>query len=306
MRNQMSEPERIDVELDRALESLSRAIKDNPRAQEPEPEKKLPAKVIQLPLWAEPARGMMNATLRSALFAAVCSKDRRFMNRELIAAVNGVEIRFKGEQLNQEDLDVCAEVFHLARLHPLGDTCHTSAHGLLKALGRHTGKYEHEQLHASLIRLQAHSVEINGPRLDYFGSLVLEGVKDKLTRQYVIKLSPKLAPLFRQGWTGLDPERRRQLRRKPLALWLDAFYATHEEPYPYKVETLRDLSGSRTERLRRFREALRRALADLQATGAIASWDIDPESDLVHVHKVTTITCRRKLPKAKKQALGSR
>lgn len=293
-------PERIvDADLAKALASLGRTIEANPRTEEPEPDQKLPAKVIQLPLWREPVRGMINAALRSALFAAVHSKDRRFIDRELLASVSGVEIRFLGQQLNQEDLEVCAEVFHLARLHPLGDTCHTSAHGLLKTLGRQTGKYEHEQLHASLMRLQQ-PLEIKIGRLDYSGSLVMEGIKDRLTRHYVIKINPKLAPLFHQGWTGLDPERRRALRRKPLALWLDAFYATHEKPYPYSVEKLRELCGSRTESLRRFRAALRVALSELQEAGAIASWDIDPESDLVHVHKVLTITCRRKLPKPPK------
>jgi TrfA protein len=287
-------PERIDALG--ALDSLFEKIKSKGRTEEPELEKKLPAKLIQLPLWPEPKRGMINATLRSALFAAVHSKDRRFIDRELIAAVNGVEIRFLGQQLNQEDLEVCAEVFHLARLHPLGNTCHTSAHGLLKALGRSTGKRNHGQLHASLIRLQQ-PLEIKIGRLDYSGSLVMEGVKDNLTRQYVITVNPKLAPLFRHGWTALDPKRRCQLRGKPLALWLDAFYATHDEPFRYKVETLRELCGSRTESLRRFRAALRVALGELQASGAIASWEIDAKSDLVHIDKVPTITCGRKRQK---------
>jgi hypothetical protein len=290
-------PERIDALG--ALDSLFEKIKSKGRTEEPEPEKKLPAKVIQLPLWPEPKRGMINAALRSALFAAIRSKDRRFLNREPIASVNGIEIRFKGEQLNQEDLEVCAEVFHLARVHPLGQICHASAHGLLKALGRCTGKTDHEQLHASLIRLQAHSVEMNGPGFDYFGPLIFEGVKDKLTRQYLITVNPKLALLFHHGWTGMDPERRRRLRGKPLALWLDAFYASHEKPFAYKVETLRELCGSRTENLRRFRAALRVALGELQKTNAIASWEIDAKSDLVCVDKVPTITCRRKKPPKK-------
>jgi len=232
---------------------------------------------------------MPNPVLRSALFSAVHSKDRRFIDRELIAAVNGVEIRFTGKQLNQEDLELCAEIFHLARLHPLGDTCHTTAHGLLKTLGWSTGKYQHEQLHEGLLRLQGHSVEINGPRFDYFGSLVLEGIKDKLTRHYLIKVSPKIAPLFDNGWTGLHAEQRRRLRRKPLALWLHAFYASHDKPFPYKVETLRELSGSRTANLFHFRKALRRALTELIAAGAIATYEIDA-ADLVHVHKLPTIT----------------
>lgn len=292
----MSEPERIDAELAATLESFRRTMQEHPRTEEPEPEKNLPAKVIQLPLWTEPVRGMMNATLRSALFAAVQSKDRRWLDRECIAAVNGIEIRFKGQQLNQEDLEVCAEIFHLARLHPLGHICHTSAHGLLKSLGRSTGNTNHEQLHASLIRLQQ-PLEIKIGRQNYSGSLVEKAIKDEVTRRYVITVNADLASLFRNGWTGLDPERRRQLRGKLLALWLDGFYATHEEPYPYSVEKLRELCGSQTTNLKHFRAALRRALNELQATGGIASWNIDRKSDLVRVDKVPTITCRRKLPK---------
>jgi hypothetical protein len=250
-----------------------------------------PAKIIQLPLWPEPVRGMPNPALRSALFSAIHSKDRRFIDREQIASVNGVEIRFTGKQLNQEDLEVCAEIFHLARLHPLGDTCHTTAHGLLKRLGRSTGKTNHQQLHECLLRLQAHSVEINGPRFEYFGSLVLEGIKDKLTRHYLIKVSPTLAPVFQNGWTALHAEQRRKLRRKPLALWLHGFYASHTEPYPYKVETLRELSGSRTVNLKHYRAALRVAFDELRAIGAITRWNI--EDDLAHVHKPPTITQHR-------------
>ncbi|MBV9305903.1 MAG: hypothetical protein JOZ45_07180 [Acidobacteriaceae bacterium] len=283
----MSDPQRIDAELARALENLGRAVKANPHSEAAET--KPPAKIIQLPFWPEPVRGMPNPALRSALFSAIRSKDRRFIDHELISAVDGIEIRFTGKQLNQEDLDVCAQVFHLARLHPVGDTCHTSAHGLLKALGRHTGNSEHRQLHRSLLRLQAHGVEIKTGRHTYFGSLVMEGIKDDLTRRYIIKVNPKLAPLFHNGWTALDAEQRRKLLGKPLALWLHAFYASHEKPYPYKVETLRSLSGSRTTELYKFRQSLRRALDELKATGAIALWEIDA-ADLVRVHKVPTIT----------------
>ena len=59
---------------------------DGKTAQE---EPRGPAKVIQLPLWPEPKRGAPNAVLRGALFAAV-HKDRRYMDRELLAAQDGI------------------------------------------------------------------------------------------------------------------------------------------------------------------------------------------------------------------------
>jgi len=287
-----------DPQLAKTLQSFlatghARAAKE---ATQQRPEPKAPAKIYQLPLWSEPVRGMPNPVLRSALFSAVQSKDRRFINFEKIATVSGLEIRFLGKQLNQEDLEVCSEVSHLARLHPLGHTCHTAAHALLKALGRSTGRTNHRQLHASLIRLQQPlELRIVG-RFRYSKPLIEKVAQDEISRRYLIEVNRELAPLFHNGWTALDVEQRRKLRGKALALWLHAFYATHTEPYPYKVETLRDLSGSRTANLKHFRAAIRRAFDELQTTGAIASWEID-DDDLVRVHKVTTITCRRKSQK---------
>ena len=284
-------PEITDPHLAGALARLGAAIEANPAKHPTEPPPS--AKIIQFPLWPEPVRAMPNPVLRSALFSAVQGKHRRFLDNELIASVDGLTIHFTGKQLNQEDLEVCAEVFHLARIHPLGDTCHSAAHALLKNLGRQTGNSQHRQLHDTLLRLQAHGVEIKTGRYTYFGSLIMEGVKDDLTRQYLIKINPKLAPLFQQGWTGLETWQRRRLRGKPLALWLHAFYATHAQPYPYKVATLRQLSGSRTHTLKHFRAAVRRALKEVQAIGAITAWNIEP-GDLVVIDKLGTGAQRRK------------
>jgi hypothetical protein len=290
-------PKITDPDLAGALARLGAAIEANPTKHDPEPPPT--AKIVQFPLWPEPVRGMPNPALRSALFSAVHGKDRRMLDNQLISAVDGVEIRFTGKQLNQEDLEICAEVFHLARLHPLGDTCHSAAHALLKKLGHQTGSSQHRQLHQTLLRLQAHGLEIKAGRYTYFGSLIMEGVKDDLTRHYIIKINPKLAPLFQNGWTGLDAWQRRRLRGKPLALWLHAFYASHAQPYPYKVQTLRDLSGSRTDKLFHFRKALSRALDELQATGAITGWNIEP-GDLVIIDKARQITQRRRRGKTPK------
>jgi hypothetical protein len=295
------QPTSLAPELAKALDSLSAAMaKANPAHQKPT-EAELLEKLFQFPLWPEPVRGMPNPTLRSALFSAIQSKDRKFLNYELIAAVQGIEIRFKGEQLNQEDLEICAQVFHLARMHPLGHTCQTAAHALLKSIGRSTGRTDHRLLHASLIRLQAHSLEIKAGRYAYFGALIDKGIKDQITRHYVIKINSDLAPLFNSGWTALDVQQRQSLRGKSLALWCHAFYASHAQPFPYKVDTLRGLSGSRTASLRRFRAALRVALAQLQATGAIVGWEIAAD-DLVHVRKMMAATQLKVRTKASKNA----
>src|SRR2546430_5815497 len=117
-----------------------------------------------------------------------------------------------------------------------------------------------------------------------------------------MKLTSELADLSPRGWTGLDWQQRRRLRRKPLALWLHAFYSTHAEPFPYSVAKLRELSGGQTAVIKRFRQNLRAALKQLKAAGAIQGYDID-KGDLVRVFKAKTIT-RKKSRKAHIKTTG--
>ena len=249
--------------------------------EEPRP----PAKVIQLPLWPEPKRGAINVVLRSALFAAVQGKGRVALDRELVAAQQGIEIRFTGWQLNQSDLDVWEQVLHLARTQALGTRCYFTAHGFLKALGRSTGKRDHEWLKSVFSRLSATDVQIRHKGRTYFGSLIEGGIRDEDTGRYVVEINPKLAAFYgRTQWTQLDWEQRQQLRGKPLALWLHGFYASHAKPYPLTVAYLHKLSGSQTKQLRYFKKNLAEALSELVTVGAGAAFEI--LGDLVHVRTV--------------------
>lgn len=73
------------------------------------------AQLIQLPLWPEPKRGTPNSFIRSALFAAIQSKDRVFLKEAPLASQKGIVVKFTGEQLNQEDLTVWETLAHLAQ-----------------------------------------------------------------------------------------------------------------------------------------------------------------------------------------------
>jgi hypothetical protein len=87
------------------------------------------AKVVQLPLWAEQKRGTPNSFLRSALFSAIQSKDRVYLEgATLPTSQQGITVKFTGRQLNQEDLTLWEILVHLARQHPLGYQCSFSAH----------------------------------------------------------------------------------------------------------------------------------------------------------------------------------
>jgi hypothetical protein len=282
------------ADLEQRLQSLEQLVK-NRKTKEPPPKRK-GGDVVQLPLWPEPARGVPNSTLRGALFAAVQGKGRQALKREVLAAQNGITIRFTGWQLDQSDLDVWEQCLHLARMHPLGTRCDFTANAFLKALGRKTGKSQHEQLKDNFARLTGCAVEITHNNLTYGGGL-MEFYRDEHTQRYRLEVNPKLKALFDAGWTAIDWQQRHQLARKPLALWLHGFYASHADPFPLKVETLYRLSGSTEKRLRDFKRRLRAALEDLQATCAITAYEI--EGDLVTVYRTPSDSQRRHLDKPK-------
>jgi hypothetical protein len=252
------------------------------------------SKVYQLPLWPEPTRGIPNPVLRGALFAAVQGKNRAVFQRELLACQKGLQIRFTGIQLDQSDLDVWEQALHLARLHPLGTRCEFSVYGFLKALGRKTGKSEHEWLKNSFARLMGCGVELTNQqeRKTYGGSL-LEFMRDDDTGRYVVIFNPKILTFYEGGWTAIDWQDRQLLRGKPLALWLHGYLATHAKPYPIKIETIRSFSGSSNKEIRCFKRKLIAALTELKKIEFIMGFDF--EGDNVIINKPPTPSQQRYL-----------
>lgn len=242
------------------------------------------SQVIQLPLWPEPKRGTPNSFIRSALFAAIQSKDRVFLKEATLASQKGISVKFTGEQLNQEDLTVWETLAHLARQHPLGQICEFTAHGLLKSLGMHTGLSQHKQLHSTIIRLTACAVQITHEGKTYFGPLVKTGLKDELTSHYRIELNRELIRLFGDNqWTALDWQQRQQLRGKHLSQALHAFYSSHRQPFPVKLDTLRGYVGSKNQQKAGFKAKLRVALDELVRIGFLSAYEI--AGDIVSVHR---------------------
>jgi len=250
------------------------------------------SKVYQLPLWPEPARGIPNPVLRGALFAAVQGKNRAVFQRELLACQKGLQIRFTGIQLDQSDLDVWEQALHLARHHPLGSRCEFSVYGFLKALGRKTGKSEHEWLKNAFARLMGCGVELTNQqeRKTYGGSL-LEFLRDDDSGRYVVIFNPKILTLYEGGWTAIDWQARQLLRGKPLALWLHGYLASHAKPYPIKIETLRTFSGSNNKAVRFFKRKLIAALNELKKIQFIRDYAF--EDDNVIINKPPTASQQR-------------
>lgn len=240
-------------------------------------------KSLMLPSCSDDKKPVPNALLRSALFGVIEKGGRIYEKRVLKAAVNGITVKFTGQQLDQSDLDVWLGCLELLKEVPVGTQIYFSMKGFLKSVGRNSGKSDKEWLRDSLTRLSACLIEIGDGQRFYSGHLINDFYRNEVECEYTITLNPKMLSFFEnESWTGLDLNKRRELKSKSIAKWLHGFYSTHTNPHPYKVETLKILCGSKAE-LKGFRQILKRSLSDVCTVTGWTCW-ID-ESDLVNVKK---------------------
>lgn len=248
-------------------------------------QKKKANSALQLPLWSDAKRGTPNSFLRSALFAAVQSKDRVWFERAILASQEGVTVKYTGRQLNQDDLSVWETLVHHARPYQVGSILEFSANDLLKSLDLPTGGTQHDILNATIDRLTACSVSISSGGKGYGGSLIEAWQHDEKTGHYKVRINRELAGLFGDSqWTGINWEQRKRLKKMPLAQYLHAHYSSHKKPFAYKVETIYAYSGSRNKDIYGFKQQLKKALQALVNIEFISSFHIDKEN-MVHVKK---------------------
>ena len=66
-----------------------------------------------LPVHANIEHVAPNSCLQSALFGLIEKGTRKYVKQQKVASLNGIEIWYTGEQLDQSDLDVFLHAIHL-------------------------------------------------------------------------------------------------------------------------------------------------------------------------------------------------
>ena len=261
----------------RTKEIIERARKDE--------EERLETGVIQLPLWRDDKRGAPNSFLRSALFAAIQSKDRADFKRAELFSQQGITITYTGQQLNQEDMTVWLALVDLMKKDSLGTQCNFTAHSILKHMGLGTGGSAHERLNDAVLRMTACAVVIKTDKYTYGGSLIHDFLIDEETKNYKVTLNRHLIKLFGDNdWTAIDWDERKQLRHKPLCLKLHDYYSSHEKPLPVSIEFLADITGSKNKQKADFKRQVKTALEGLIKIYFLKSYDI--EGNMVKIERV--------------------
>ena len=213
----------------------------------------------RLPPWPDTKRAVPNLALRSALFAAVRHNKRLFKYK--VASVDGADILYTGEQLDQTCLDVWEAVMHLCRHQQMGTELEFSAYEFLKMLEKaDTGK-NRKDLDDDLTRLNACAVRVQVGKRIYQGGLVVYMHSDENSQYFKIGLDPKLFLLFdTDQYTLLDWAIRKDLSGKPLAQWLHGYFASHAKPYPITFAKIHELCGSEDKDMPGFKRNVRKAL----------------------------------------------
>ena len=250
-----------------------------------------------LPLWQHNHRGLPNALARSALFNVANLRsggDRRYFTSTTIASSKGISLVYTGQELRQYDEDVLLQVLHLAKEQKLGENIYFTAYSMLTALGWTRNSESYKRLTICMDRLKATSVRLavetqGGGSMGFAGSLVgefewQEKESNDPLREWSVSLEKNIVKLFAPDADSLIHWQTR-LDLPPLAKWLHAFYSTHRDPFPHKVETLHRLTASSSKGLRQFRQKLKAALDLLIDRGFLLSARVDLKSDLVYVER---------------------
>ena len=247
-------------------------------------EERLATGVIYLPTWREDRRGSPNSFLRSALFAAIQSKDRAYLNQVEMFSQQGISVSYTGQQLNQEDLTIWLALVDLMKKDSLGTECKFTSHEILKYMNLGTGGNAYKRLNSAIVRMTACAVVIKTGRHTYGGNLIHNFVVNEVTKSYKVSLNRHLIKLFGDNdLTAINWEQRKQLRHKPLCLKLHDYYSSHEKPLHISLEFLSDLTGSVNKQKADFKRQVKTALEELARIGFLRSYLI--ERNIVKVER---------------------
>jgi hypothetical protein len=265
--------------------------------------KSLDVPATQFPLWPEEQRRIPNCFLRTSLFRATrrLKESIGFINKQLsqLPTNPAVKIFFRGEHLDQGDLEVYEVCLSYARLTNLGDDIHFTSYEILKKLGRLPNGREYKRLDESIMRLTGGIVKVQINNIEFFGNLLYGGCRNLDTGDYVIQINPKLQRLYQKGWTAINLEQRKLLVKHPLAQWLHNYYSSLPPGTKIaNVLTLYERSGVSKMPIPEFRRSLKKALQKLKDIDFINDFSVVKDDVTVDIFTVNSLP-----PKKSKELL---
>ena len=244
-----------------------------------------------LPGWPEGKREAPNEILRSALFTVKNrNQPRPYLKDVDVVVIGEGRIRYRGEELRQDDELVWLHLIHLAKGKPLGQCVEFTPYSFLKDIGWPPSGQSYHRLRTCIVRMVATAIQISSKRLGLTVAVSMihraefEDPELRLPlKRWRIWVAPEMQILFGdQAFTLIDLGQRRSLP-DGIASKLHSYWSSHRDPFPVKVETLQRLCGSEMI-LKHFKAQLVNALGQLLVVGFLRSWEIT--NNLVAVQRV--------------------
>jgi len=229
---------------------------------------------------------MPNHLNRSSFIAPIARGRRKFHRETVMVSRSDCVLEYTGEQLDEADGEIIMALVFFAQQRPLGTPVPLNRAELLHKIERGTGKQQYEWLHRRIKALTVGTLYIEARKPDgavryKIGSSVafhvLSGFNyDEETEAYSYTLDPRWLVMFgNREYSLLDWEKRMQVGRGlDMAKTLQRLLATSSDPVQrYGLEWLKD-KMQYAGRLRDFRDALTRAVRELERLEIVAKGSI--------------------------------
>lgn len=231
---------------------------------------------------------MSNDLLRSVLFSSskrVEPSDEAFLSNVPIATIGNSKMLLSGYILDQVDYQVYET---LVKEYKVGGVeLEIKLVDLVSMVGWERGGNQVESLIMSLKKLNSARIEIDTNEYQYFGGLVDRAVFDKATSMVNVKLGAEIAKMYASdNWTMLKISDRSLLGKNMLARWLYNFMMTHKSPFPYKLDTLRELSDNLHIAQNSFNGKLKKACALINEK---LGWELKIMNKKLYIKKLQNI-----------------
>lgn len=231
-------------------------------------------------------RAMPNHIARSSLFAPVARGRKRMHKDSVLVCRADAEIRFWGEQLDEAQADVWMHAMHEAAKRPLGEAVAINRAAFLRAIGRQTGKYEYDWLHRAMKALAFAMLVIKVKKGDETKLAIgktralhmIEGFDyDEDDEVYTLRIDPRWRGMYgNREFALIDWDKRMQIgRSQDLAKAMQRLLAASADQLQrFSLEWLKG-KMEYSSPMRKFREALAAACAELERIEIISTWRME-------------------------------
>lgn len=238
--------------------------------------KALQMSLFDIAPWSDNMRALPNDYARSALFTvrnkraprlALQNHEIYHVNKDVIITYTGIELRAENDEL------VWQQVLEYAKRTPMGDHVTFTFYELCQDLGWSINGRYYKKAEECLSRLQASVMQFSSNRIGRLESISLISRfsildRGKKSSRCQVMIDEEIVVLFAGNhYSKFIWEKYRKL--SPTARRMFDYFASHQEPYPLKLETFRLMCGSESTRVKKWREQVGTACEELRDSGLV-------------------------------------